>query len=152
MRLWHYKIIPYLPKSQLIAQWRELNSIFSKQDNHILINYIYDYDKEYLYNYSNIVLEEMKKHGYQIKKWDNYNEYFKGIKNKKPDKNLVFKEHDIDYLSICFWNLKEKYIRGQKDFDENLYESLCKFYIVQSVEPYNSSTVYNIDEKIKVCF
>ena len=151
MRLWHYKIIPYLPKSQLIAQWRELNSIFSKQDNHILISYIYDYDKEYLYSYSNIVLEEIKKRGYQIKKWDNYNGYFRDIKNKIPNKDLIFKEHDKEYFSICFWNLKEKYIRGQKDFDKNLYESLCNFYIVQSVEPYNSSSLYNIDEKIKVC-
>ena len=129
MRLWHYKIIPYLPKSQLIAQWRELNSIFSKQDNHILINYIYDYDKEYLYNYSNIVLEEMKKRGYQIKKWDNYNAYFNDVKNKTPDKELIFKEHDKEYFSICFWNLKEKYIRGQKDFADNLYHNLCSFYV-----------------------
>ena len=45
MRLWHYKLLPYLPKSQLIAQWRELNSIYKKQDRHILINYIYDYDE-----------------------------------------------------------------------------------------------------------
>ncbi len=58
MRLWHYKLIPYLPKSQLLAQWRELNSIFKKQDKHILINYIYDYDKSYLINYSN---EEIRK-------------------------------------------------------------------------------------------
>ena len=46
MRLWHYKLIPFLPNSQLIAQWRELNSIFKKQDKHILINYVYEYPKE----------------------------------------------------------------------------------------------------------
>lgn len=45
MRLWHYELLPYLPKSQLLGLWRELNSIFKKQNNHILINYIYDYDK-----------------------------------------------------------------------------------------------------------
>lgn len=89
MRLWHYQIIPYLPKSQLVAQWRELNSIFSKQDNHILINYVYNYDKEYLYTYSYFVLKEMKERGYQIKKWDNYNDYFKDIKNKNPDKSRI---------------------------------------------------------------
>ena len=48
MRLWHIDLIPYLPRTQLLSQWRELNSIFKKQDNHILINYIYDYDKKYL--------------------------------------------------------------------------------------------------------
>lgn len=128
MRLWHYKIIPYLPKSQLVAQWRELNSIFSKQDNHILINYIYNYGKEYLYNYSSIVLDEMKKRGYQIKKWDNYNEYFKDFRGKEPDKSLIFKEHDKEYFYICFWNLREKYIRGQKDFTEDLMKKMTGLF------------------------
>ena len=61
IRLWHVDIIPYLPNSQLIAQWRELNSIFKKQDKHILINYIYDYDKAYLLDYTTFVLNEMHK-------------------------------------------------------------------------------------------
>lgn len=52
MRLWHTDLIPYLPKSQLVAQWIELNSIYKKQDNHILINYVYNYGKEYLLYYS----------------------------------------------------------------------------------------------------
>lgn len=38
MRLWHIDLIPYLPKTQLISQWRELNSVFKKQNKHILIN------------------------------------------------------------------------------------------------------------------
>lgn len=128
MRLWHYKIIPYLPKSQLVAQWRELNSIFSKQDNHILINYVYNYGKEYLYSYSSIILDEMKKRGYQIKKWDNYNEYFKDFRGKEPDRGLIFKEHDKEYFYICFWNLREKYIRGQKDFTEDLMKEMTVLF------------------------
>ena len=27
MRLWHYKLIPYLPKKQLVSQWRECIAI-----------------------------------------------------------------------------------------------------------------------------
>ena len=27
MRLWHYKLIPALPKAQLISQWRECIAI-----------------------------------------------------------------------------------------------------------------------------
>ena len=42
MRLWHIDLIPYLPKSQLLAQWRELNSIFKKQDKHIFEKKILD--------------------------------------------------------------------------------------------------------------
>ena len=123
MRLWHYKLIPYLPKSQLIAQWRELNSIYKKQDNHILINYIYEYDKSYLYTYSLLVIEEMNKRGYKINKWDNFNNYF-----SESDKILRGRmcEHNDQYLVICYYNLLEKYLRGQTDFNYDLYLKLKK--------------------------
>lgn len=61
MRLWHYKLIPLLPRTQLLAQWRELNSIYKKQNKHILINYIYEYPKSDLYSYSMLLLLEMKR-------------------------------------------------------------------------------------------
>ena len=32
MKLWHIDLIPYLPKSQILGLWTELNSIF-KKDN-----------------------------------------------------------------------------------------------------------------------
>lgn len=129
MRLWHYEIIPYLPKLQLIAQWRELNSIFVKQDKHILINYIYNYPKDYLYTYSSYVLDEMKKRGYQIKKWDNYNEYFGDLRFSKPNTSLIYSEHSTKYFEICFYNLKEKYIRGQSDFTKKIYDEIYKKYL-----------------------
>ena len=78
MRLWHYKLIPYLPNSQLIAQWRELNTIFVKQPNHILINYVYDYPKCHLFEYTQLVLQEMEKRGFDITrvKYRNFRNYF----------------------------------------------------------------------------
>ena len=124
MRLWHIDLIPYLPKSQLIAQWRELNSIFKKQDNHILINYIYNYPKSTLKTYADKVVKEMQNRGYEIKKWDNYNEYFEGVVSD----GMNFKEHNDTYFEICYWNLYEKYIRGQKDFDVNVFYKLDDFY------------------------
>ena len=39
MRLWHYKLLKFLPKSQFLAQWRELNSIFKKQDKKDFTNF-----------------------------------------------------------------------------------------------------------------
>lgn len=120
MRLWHYKLIKYLPNSQLLGLWRELNSIFKKQDNHILINYIYDYPKSTLLTYSNEIIKEMRNRNMQIKKWDNYEEYF----DIDKEDGLHFKEHDDEYLLICFYNLKEKFIRGQKDFAEEKFENL----------------------------
>ena len=127
MRLWHIDLIPYLPKSQLLAQWRELNSILKKQDNHILINYIYDYNKEVLHDYTVSVMQEMNNRGYKIYNTENYINYFilDGIVGNCFKR---FKEHDNEYLTICYYNLKEKYLRGQKDFDEETWTRLDKFY------------------------
>ena len=76
MRLWHVDILPFLPRSQLLAQWRELNSIFKRQDQHILINYIYDYGKEDLYLYTNEVLHEMRKRQFNIRTFEKMENYF----------------------------------------------------------------------------
>ena len=129
-RLWHKDIIKFLPKSQLIAQWRELNSIYAKQDNHILINYIYNYPKFYLYSYSQIVIKEMTNRGYKINKWDNYNNYFedcvKDIWINDWINELAFDEHNEEYFMICYWNLAEKFIRGQKDFSDEIWDKIVK--------------------------
>ena len=126
MRLWHYKLIPHLPNTQLIAQWRELNSIFKKQDKHILINYIYSYEKEYLLSYTQLVLNELRNRNYNIKRWDNYNNYFRDI-TPITDGYLAYIEHDYEYLEICWYNLLEKYLRGQKDFTKERFDKLYEF-------------------------
>lgn len=126
MRLWHIDIIEYLPKGQLLAQWRELNSIFAKEDKHILINYIYEYPKDDLYIYTEKVMDEMKKRGYKIRSYDKMNKYFDGlepVENVNPFKH----HHNNEYLQICFYNLKEKFIRGQKDYGEEIYNHLYKY-------------------------
>ena len=131
MRLWDYRLIPYLPKSQLLAQWRELNSIFKKQDKHILINYIYNYDKKYLWDYSLDIMTEFGVRGYKISKAskENFQNYFADMGNIyfRQDKE-TYKEHNNEYLTICFMNLKEKYIRGQRDFTKEIWDKLEEFY------------------------
>lgn len=136
MRLWHIDLILYLPKSQLLAQWRELNSIFKKQDKHILINYIYNYPECFLKYYSDITIKEMQKRGIKIKSYDNYDYYF-GDTRAFPQR---FKEHNDEYLTICYYNLKEKYIRGQKDFTKDVWEKLDKFY--------KEKQIYVLDRKL----
>lgn len=130
MRLWHYKLIPYLPKKQLISQWRELNSIFKKQNKYILINYVYEYPKEDLYLYTEKVLKEMQKRQIRIKSYKNANNYFEELysKTNKLSINIPFPNHHTDrYLLQCFYNLQEKYDRGQKNFTKEQYEKLCDF-------------------------
>ncbi len=127
MRLWHIDLIPYLPKSQLIARWRELNSIYKKQDKHILINYIYNYDKKYLLYYSNRVLFEMQQRGINVKSFENYFDYFYGVGYSESERPLCFTEHDDEYLLCNYYNLLEKYRRGQKDFSKEEFEKLIDF-------------------------
>ena len=128
MRLWHYKLLTYLPKSQLVSQWKELNSIFKKQDNHLLINYVYEYEKKDLLIYSSLVCKEMIDRGYKIKKYDNFYKYFEEVNYVNENNEYPFKnDHTRDYLLKCFMNLEEKYFCGQKDFDRDTYLKLWNF-------------------------
>ena len=127
MRLWHYSLIPYLPNSQLTAQWRELNSIYKNQPRHLLINYVYDYSKDHLYNYSKLVINEMKRRNIKIKSFDNFEEYFRRKELYINDPIPFHNHHTTRYLQQCFYNLQEKYDRGQKDFNTYDYEKLKEF-------------------------
>lgn len=125
MRLWHVDLLSALPKPQLVAQWRELNSIYKKQDKHILINYIYNYDKTYLYEYSLCVIYELLNRHIKIRSYKNFNFYFSDLPAEfiRNDK-LKYLEHDNEYLKICYWNLREKFMRGQKDFTEEDFKKI----------------------------
>lgn len=123
MRLWHKDTIEFLPQSQLVAQWRELNSIYQDQPNHILINYVYFYPKSYLKAYSDKVLDEMRKRGISVRTMDKYNTYFAGV----ADEDVSFPEHDQTYFKICYYNLYEKYLRGQKDFSTERMNELKRY-------------------------
>lgn len=131
MRLWHYEIVKnnLLPNSQAVAEWRELNSIFRKQDNHILINYIYKYDKSTLKNYTRLVMLDLWDRDYNIRDYKNADNYFEEkvfaeTRNKEKYCKNLFKEHNKDYLLTCFMNLREKYKCGQKDFTDERYNKL----------------------------
>lgn len=131
MRLWHYELIRFLPKSQLLAQWRELNSIFKKQNKHILINYIYEYPKEDLYFYTLYVIQEFCNRNIHIKSFKNQAEYFKDA-NIDMHKYILYKpvfvnHHNYRYLKQCYFNLQEKFDRHQKDFSVEQYDKLYEF-------------------------
>ena len=70
MRLWHKDLIDALPREQLVAQWRELSAIAGAikkngTPNHILVNFILDYDYNHFINYAAEVREEMTRRGYR---------------------------------------------------------------------------------------
>ena len=129
MRLWHHQVLCFLPKGQLLAQWRELNSVFAKEDRHILINYIYDCPKEDLYVYTQMVLSQMQSRGYQVRTVDKMQRYFGDVNGNALPSTPFARYHDNEYLDICYYNLYEKFLRGQKDFDESLFLALKTFWL-----------------------
>ena len=131
MRLWHTKLIKALPKQHLVAQWREVSAIAGAiqkngTPNHVLVNFVLDYDYDNLISYAYYLREEMKNRGIRTMDsvWDK-------IVNLKPDYVLlpledVYKEKMNDlYLKICYYNLYEKYLCGMFD-DISTIDAICK--------------------------
>jgi uncharacterized protein (TIGR02328 family) len=117
MRLWHESLIEVLPRQQLLGQWRELNSVYKKEDKHILINFIYEYPKKDLLLYSLKVILTMQRRGYNIN-LKNFIDYFQ-IKDYKEMQKILLsnaktfvKKMNKRYLLQCYYNLQEKYDCG----------------------------------------
>lgn len=125
MRLWHTKLIPALPREQLVAQWRELSAIAGKiqlngTPNHVLVNFVTDYDFDHFISYAYYIRQEMTARKYRTMSavWDK-------IVSLKPDWTLLPIEEVYKYkmsnfyLTVCFYNLLEKHECGMFDnFDE----------------------------------
>lgn len=118
MRLWHKDLICVLPREQLVAQWRELSAIAGSiqtkgTPNHILVNFVLDYDYNHFISYAAEVRSEMTKRGYRT-----MDSVWNKISSLKPDYNQlphqeIYKEKmNEEYYKICYWNLKEKYLCG----------------------------------------
>ena len=116
MRLWHTLMIGVLPREQLVAQWREISSICGSIQkngtlNHLLVNFVLNYDYDHLISYAYYVRAEMTKRDYRTmdKVWDK-------IISLKPNYTIlplheVYKEKmDNEYWTICYYNLKEKWM------------------------------------------
>lgn len=141
MRLWHKDLIPYLPKNQLISQWRELcciakNISVNGTPNHILVNKIMDYSIDHFYLYSTLVTVEMKDRGYKIKNkslseftsnlFDYASTFFPKPDGKQVTIETLYSDwHNDRYFIQCYFNLQEKHdCKGIKD---NEWEYLQKF-------------------------
>lgn len=131
MRLWHTKLIGVLPREQLVGCWRELSAIAGAiqkkgTPNHILVNFVLDYDFDHFISYTYYVREEMTRRGYRTMNsvWD------KIISLKLnytilPLEVIYPKKMDTLYLNICYYNLYEKYLCGgikQEDWDKIYWE------------------------------
>lgn len=114
MRLWSYQLLPYLPRQQLLSQWRECVSIITKikQDgtpNHILVNRVLDYPLDHFYAYCHMVQSEMRRRGYKVSSKSQskiWTEVWKYI----PNNELFANWHNDVYLRESLYNLEEKAI------------------------------------------
>lgn len=118
MRLWHYKLIPYLPNKMLVSQWRECIAIKRQWEKgtlkHPLVSYVMNYDKGYFVDYIQEITWEMKKRN--IKYQTKYVKEICDFCGNSFHKHYI--EHNTRYLEQCYYNLQEKYDRGIITKDE----------------------------------
>jgi uncharacterized protein (TIGR02328 family) len=118
MRLWHKYLISVLPREQLVSQWRECSALASNiqkkgSPNHILCNFILNYDYDHFISYAYYIREEMTKRGYRT-----MNSVWNKIVSLKTDykllslKDIYPEEMNDTYWTICYYNLMEKWLRG----------------------------------------
>lgn len=115
MRLWHKDLIPYLPRQQLLGQWRECcciaKNIHDKcSPNHLLVNKIMDYPIEHFNTYAWEIYKEMKWRGCRCD-WIRFEKWRPN--NCVTDITNTFSAwHNDRYLVQCLCNLQEKYDCG----------------------------------------
>lgn len=116
MRLWHEKMIAHLPRRQLLGQHRECAAL--RGDGwgrpHATVNYVFDYPPYKLYQYHVLIMDEMRRRGYQPDEaWEN--PLYRG-KKARPYRNKeacaatspLYPEHNAAYLAECLENLEQK--------------------------------------------
>ena len=136
MRLWHQSLIPFLPRQQLLGQWRECIALLGKGwgRKHKIVDYVFTYSESYLIAYTSIIIAEMLRREYNpnrdlvrvalMERRDKTKEEFYALINKAESITLeslnnginIYPEHNDKYLQECIENLAKKGI--QLDFSK----------------------------------
>lgn len=118
MRIWHKDLIPVLPREQLVSAWRELSAIAGSiqtkgAPNHILVNFVLNYDYNHFISYAAAVRSEMTSRGYRTMDsvWNKITS-LKPEWTQLPHEEIYKEKMNRDYLTICYYNLYEKYLCG----------------------------------------
>jgi uncharacterized protein (TIGR02328 family) len=143
MRLWHYKLLPYLPELQFKGQLREMVAILHDLKNkgktsHLLINRIMEYPKGDLWNYFIRYHGEYgKRYGMTLKP-ETYSE-FAEFADDYVEWGIPFKGwHNKEYLRVCMANLYEKHHFGigKPRITDAEWQRLCDGYKAITGEEY----------------
>ena len=124
MRLWHQSLISKLPRQQLLGQHRECCALRGTGwgRRHSIVDYVFTYEPDRLVAYHILIMNEMKTRGYNPDpiwrdvtyrgktlgydedNWCNTHTVLKFLKNN----NIIYPEHNGNYLKECLDNLKTK--------------------------------------------
>ena len=127
MRLWHQKLLPYLPRQQLLGQHRECCALRGAGwgRKHSVVNYVFTHSPDRLVAYHALVMDEMINRGYNPDRtwynrnwrgntlqeqegWSDYNECMRLWENAREGGCMIYPEHNDEYLKECLDNLKSK--------------------------------------------
>lgn len=127
MRLWHQSLIPYLDRQRLLGAHRECCALRGKGwgKKHSVVDYVFAHNPAKLIVYHYIIMEEMERRGYHPDRtWDNpdwrgniLGEQVDWADRKEVDQlwmnikqigQIIYPEHNEDYLNECLDNLKSK--------------------------------------------
>lgn len=129
MRLWHYKLLPYLSNKHLLGQHRECCALRGKGwgKKHSVVDYVFKHDIDMLVHYHMQVMHEMHNRGYKVDiNW--WHPQYRGknvvcaVVPGYPLKATNYPEHNDEYLQECV-NLIVK-----KNLDEDEVVKCLAFY------------------------
>ena len=127
MRLWHQKLIPFLPRQQLLGQHRECCALRGKGwgKKHKIVDYVFTHNPALLVAYHFLIIKEMKRRGYNPDKTWEIAEYrgstigmtelyefcdpiILQLYTELPQEEMIYLEHNDAYLQECIENLRSK--------------------------------------------
>jgi uncharacterized protein (TIGR02328 family) len=118
MRLWHEKMIPFLPRQQLLGQHRECCALRGNGwgRKHATVDYVFQHSPMMLVAYHLKVLREMVRRGYRYDpQWEQ--PHYRGVRCIPYEIRSVpiplveehsYPEHNQEYLAECLANLRRK--------------------------------------------
>ena len=144
MRIWHHKLLPYLPDAQFKGQLRELVAIMRDwrdkgATNHLLINRVMLYPKAELSLYFTMYYWEYVRRYEKPTSQNIFMEFLTFPQEAiNPDAEIFQGWHDKGYLRCCMANLYEKYQygRGSSRITQDEWQRLLDGYRLITGEDY----------------
>lgn len=136
IRIWHIKLLKYLPEAQFKGQLRELVAIMHDwrdkgSTNHLLINIAMEYDKQEFIQYvRKYILLYIERYGSIPKSTKEFGDFCKADGKRGIGKNVYVGWHEKEYLRVCMANLYEKYKfgRGKTRITQQEWDRLLEGY------------------------